>query len=116
MIAHIVPPDVAFRLVSDCDLALPAGDSLGRVSQGGHGPLRIPLHLATGCEGTGIDPGAVPRRACPRWLRGPLLLSDARPAGARRWRQRVACGYRSADRALSTLFGGARAVFGRALR
>src|SRR5215468_10042811 len=86
------------------------------VNQGRHGPLRVPLQLAPRYEGPGIDPGAVPRGARARRLRGPLLLSDARPARARRRRQRVAQGNRDADRTLSALFGGARAVFGGALR
>src|SRR5262249_10410547 len=79
-------------------------------------PLRVPLHLAPRCQGPGVDPGAVPRGARARRLRGPLLLSDARPARARRRRQCVAQGDRDVDRALSALFGGARAVFGGALR
>src|SRR5262252_1218405 len=86
------------------------------VNQGRHGPLRVPLHLAPRCQGPGVDPGAVPRGARARRLRWPLLLSDARPARARRWRQCVAQGDRDADRALSALLGGARAVFGGALR
>src|SRR6266436_711331 len=86
------------------------------VNQGRHGPLRLPLHLAPRYEGPGVDPGAVPRGARARRLRGPLLLSDARPARARRRRQCVAQGNRDADRTLSALFGGARAVFGSALR
>src|SRR5262244_468018 len=86
------------------------------VNQGRHGPLRVPLHLAPRCQGPGVDPGAVPRGARARRLRGPLLLSDARPARARRRRQCVAQGDRDVDRALSALFGGARAVFGGALR
>src|SRR6266436_2869353 len=86
------------------------------VNQGRHGPLRVPLHLAPRYEGPGVDPGAIPRGARARRLRGPLLLSDARPARARRRRQCVAQGNRDADRTLSALFGGARAVFGSALR
>src|SRR6266404_7857237 len=86
------------------------------VNQGRHGPLRLPLHLAPRYEGPGVDPGAVPRGARARRLRGPLLLSDARPARARRRRQCVAQGNRDADRTLSALFGGARAVVGSALR
>src|SRR6516225_440103 len=86
------------------------------VNQGRHGPLRVPLYLAPRYEGPGVDPGAVPRGARARRLRGPLLLSDARPARARCRRQCAAQGNRHADRALSALLGGARAVFGGALR
>src|SRR2546430_14805429 len=54
------------------------------VNQGRPGPLRLPLPLAPRYEGPGVDPGAVPRGARARRVRAPLLLSDARPARARR--------------------------------
>src|SRR6185295_235758 len=96
-------------------LALAPPEQPARPLQGRYGSVRVPLHLAARCQGPGVDPGAVPGGLGARWLRGPLLLPDARPAGARRWWQRVAQGNRDADRALSALFGGARAVLGRAL-
>src|SRR5262249_10524559 len=86
------------------------------VNQGRHGPLRVPLHLAPRYEGPGVDPGAVPRGARARRLRRPLLLSNARPTRPRRRRQCAAQGNPDADPALSDLFGGARAMFGGALR
>jgi len=86
------------------------------VNQGRHGPLRVPIYLAPRCQGPGVDPGAVPRGARARRLRGPLLLSDARSARAGRWRQCLAQGDRDADRALPALFRRARTVFGGALR
>ena len=85
------------------------------VNQGRHGPFRVPLYVAARCQGAGVDPGAVPRGARARWLRGALLLPDARPAGARCRRQCAAQGNRDVDRALFALFGGARAAFGGAL-
>src|SRR5262245_1774969 len=83
---------------------------------GRHGSVRVALHVAARREGPGVDSGAVPRCARARWLRGPLLLSDARPAGARCRRQCAAGGDRGTDRALRALFGGARAVCRGALR
>src|SRR5215468_9113867 len=123
MITHSVPCDDAASKTASAGAARvvrarapeapkrPAG-----VNQGRHGPLRVPLHLAPRYEGPGVDPGAVPRGARARRLRRPLLLSDARPARARCRRQCAAQGNRHADRALSALLGGARAVFGGALR
>ena len=85
------------------------------VNQGRHGPFRVPLCVAARCQGAGVDSGTVPRGARTRWLRRALLLSDPRPAGAgRRWKC-AAPGNRDVDRALFTLFGGARAAFGRPL-
>src|SRR5215470_17893560 len=86
------------------------------VNQGRHGSLRVPLHLASRCQRAGLDPGELPRGAGARWLRGPLLLSDPRPPGARRRRQCIAQGDRDADRALCALFGRARAVLDGTLR
>src|SRR5262249_42957006 len=83
--------------------------------RGRHGPFRVPLHLAPRRQGAGVDPGDVPRGAGARRVRGSLLLSRARPPGARRRRQRLARGDRGADRALPALFGGARAILGSAL-
>src|ERR1700730_15675369 len=123
MITHSVPcGDAAYKTASagaGADAWARAAEAAKRpagVNQGRHGPLRVPLHLAPRYEGPGVDPGAVSRGARARRLRGPLLLSDARPARARRRRQRVAQGNRDADRTLSALFGGARAVFDGALR
>src|SRR6266540_2419199 len=83
---------------------------------GRHGPVCVALHAAARREGAGVDPGAIPRGADARRLRGPLLLPDAGPAGARCRRQCAAGGNRSADRALRALFGAARAICGGALR
>src|SRR5262245_25380851 len=49
-------------------------------NQGRYGPFRVPLHLASRCQGAGVDPGAVSRGARARRLRRTLLLSDARSA------------------------------------
>src|SRR5438094_6250008 len=120
MITHSVPcGDAAFKNASAGAARVAWARAPGarkRPAGVRHGPLRVPLHLAPRYEGPGVDPGAVPRGARARRLRGPLLLSDARPARARRRWQRVAQGNRDADRTLSALFGGARAVFGGALR
>src|SRR6266540_778424 len=83
---------------------------------GRHGPVCVALHAAARREGAGVDPGAIPRGADARRLRGPLLLPDAGPAGARCRRQCAAGGNRSADCALRALFGAARAICGGALR
>src|SRR5262245_7378466 len=87
----------------------------GGLSKGCHGPLCLPLYAAARCEGSGIDPGTVPCGARARRLRRALLLSGARPTGARCRRQCAAQGDRDADRTLRALFGGARAVLGDAL-
>ena len=96
--------------------AVPNPGKPGRVNQGRHGPLRVPIHVASGRQGAGLDPGRLPRGAGPRRLRGPLLLSDAGPARARCRRQCAAGGDRGADRAVSALFGAARAILRVALR
>src|SRR5215475_117179 len=62
----------------------PAGPSTVR-----HGPLRVALHAAPRRQGPGLDSGPVSRRARARRLRRALLLSDARPPGARCRRQCV---------------------------
>src|SRR6266851_10169230 len=93
-----------------------APEQAAGVNQGRHGPLRVPLHLAARRQGAGVDPGALSRGARARRLRGPLLLSGARPARARCRRQRPAQGDRNADRPFSALLGGARAIRGGALR
>src|ERR1700722_16159763 len=89
---------------------IPTPDQSGRANKGRHGPLRVPLHVASGCEGAGLDPGRLPLRPRPRRLRGPLLLPDARPAGARCRRQCALGGYPGADYAVPALCGGTRAV------
>src|SRR5262249_61624454 len=103
---------------ADADMRSPDAD--GKPEQpagltGRHESIRVALHAAARREGPGVDPGAVPRCARPRWLRRTLLLSDARPAGARCRRQCAPGGDRGADRALRALFGGARAGCGGAL-
>src|SRR5438477_4134529 len=91
-------------------LALRAPDQSAGALQGGHGPFCVPLHLAARCQGPGLDSGTLSRGARARWVRGPLLLSAARPAAARCRRQSVTQGDLGAERALAALCGGARAV------
>src|SRR4051812_43173915 len=82
----------------------------------GHGSLRIQLHAAPGRQGTRLDPGILPRGACPRRFRRPLLLPRVGPAG-RGWRgQCAACRDRSVDPNLSALFGRARRLHAVTLR
>src|SRR5437868_1952260 len=89
--------------------------SPGARHKGRHGPLRVQLHAAARRERSGFDPGPVSLRARARRLRRPLLLSDARPAGARCRRQRLAGRDRTADRPLPALFGRAGGFLGGAL-
>jgi hypothetical protein len=107
MIAHNFPYAAAV-MEPDCH---------GRswVNKGRHGPFCVALHAASRRQGAGVDPGAVPGGTGARWLRRPVLLSDARSAGAGCRRQRPAGGNRGADCTLFALFGGARAVLGGAL-
>src|SRR5262245_56179168 len=90
-------------------------DQPAGVNQGRHGPFRVPIHLASRCQRPGVDSGTLPRGPGARRFRGPLLLPDSRPSGARRRGQCVAEGNRDADHALSALLGGARAILGSAL-
>src|SRR5712691_23384 len=122
MITHSIPwgdaaPKTAPAGVARaCRVRAPrAPEQPAGVNQGRHGPLRVPLHLASRCQGAGVDPRDLPRGAGARRLRGPLLLSDPRPPGTRRRRQCPAQGDRDADCALRALFGGARAVLDGAL-
>ena len=78
-------------------------------------PLRGELHVAARCQGTGLDSGTVPASSRPRWVRGTLLLSDARPASPRRRRQCLVGGDRAVDCELSALFGRARGTVGGAV-
>src|SRR6202043_3223193 len=80
------------------------------------GPVCVPLHAASRCQGSRLGAGAVSRRAGARRFRWFVLLSGPRPAGARCRRQCAADGDRSADRGLFALFGPARKVFAGALR
>src|SRR5580698_3100524 len=86
------------------------------LDEGRDGPVCVPLHAASRCQGSRLGAGAVSRRAGARRFRWPLLLSGPRPAGARRRRQCAADGDRSADRGFFALFGPARAVLAGALR
>src|SRR5882672_5412255 len=96
MIAHIIPYSGVVRDPPPYGPARAAADlraapADGKPEQpaglkGRHGPVRVPLHAAPRRQGAGVDPGVVSRSAGARWLRGTLLLPDARPAGARcRW-------------------------------
>src|ERR1700730_15296571 len=125
MIAHSIPRTLA---TLKSGLGHAAGDEGARgVSPWGwqsglpldeerDGPVCVPLHAASRCQGSRLGAGAVSRRAGARWLRWPLLLSGPGPAGARCRRQRAADGDRSADCGLAALFGPARAVFAGVLR
>src|SRR5580700_10633504 len=90
-----------------------SGPPLG---EGQDGPVCVPLHAASRCQGSRLGAGAVSRRAGARRLRRPVLLSGPRPAGARCRRQCAIDGDRSADCGLAALFGTARAIFAGALR
>src|SRR3984893_109763 len=110
MIAHDIPcTGAASSIVGH-------GFARAGVNKGRHGPLRVPIHVASGCEGTGVDPRLFPYGPRPRRLRGPLLLSDARPAGARCRGQCAPGGHRGAGCAVPALFGRTRAVLGGPLR
>src|SRR5215831_17490223 len=121
MITHSVPCDDAAPKTAPAG-AVSATRTAGAprrsagVHQGRHGPLCVELHLAARLQGPSLDPGIVPRRARARRIRRPLLLSDARSTRPRRGRECVAERNRDADRTLSALLGGARAVFGGPLR
>src|SRR5438067_2306167 len=121
MITHSIPHGDAAPETASVGMARTPAVRAGAAPKrpagvGGYGPLRVQLHLTARHQRAGLDPGPVPRRSRARRIRGALLLSDSRPSGARCRRQRVARGNRDSDRALSALFGGARAVFGGALR
>src|SRR5580658_818588 len=85
------------------------------VDEGRDGPVCVPLHAASRCQGSRLGAGAVSRDPRARRFRRLVLLSGPRPAGARRRRQCAIDGDRSADRGLAALFGPARAVFASAL-
>ena len=93
-----------------------ASDCVRSVRSAGHGPLRVELHIAARLQGARVDPWSVSLGARPRRLRGSLLLSGAGSAGDRRRRECADGGDRGVDRALSALFGRARAVRACALR
>src|SRR6202166_2788379 len=86
------------------------------LDEGRDGPVCVPLHAASRCQGSRLGAGAVSRRAGARRLRRLVLLSGPRPAGARRRRQCAIDGDRGADGGLAALFGSARAIFAGALR
>src|ERR1044072_2752709 len=85
-------------------------------SCGTGGSLRFQRGVAARFQGPGIDTGVVSCGAEPRRLRGTLLLSGARPAGARRGRECADGGDRDADRTAAALLRGARTACSRALR
>src|SRR5580704_17579282 len=125
MVAHLFPPSVA-TLKSGLGRAAD-GEGAQAVSPLGwqsglpldeerDGPVCVPLHAASGCQGSRLGAGAVSRRAGARRLRRLVLLSGPRPAGARCRGQCAADGDRGADRGLAALFGSARAIFAGALR
>src|SRR5215204_3403701 len=100
MVSHYLPYRAAAGLAeSATTMVLPVGWTTagGRTHDE---PLRVELHVAARCQGTGLDPGAVSSGARPRWLRWALCLSGARPAGARCRRQCLAGRDRAADRVL----------------
>src|SRR5581483_5449852 len=71
-----------------------------RTTTGCHGPFRVALHVAPRRQGAGVDSGELPGGAGARRLRGLVLLSGARPAGARCRGQCAAGGDRVPDRPL----------------
>src|SRR5262249_18164599 len=115
MIAHNIPSAGAeapcVGLVRP-DAAVRPKVGLAAGHKGRHGPVRVALHVASRRQGPGVDPGAVSRRAGPRWVRGHLLLSGAWPASARCWWSCASGGDRELDRALCTIFGRTRAACG----
>src|SRR5215210_4184665 len=129
MISHILPIMLLKRrereTARNCMRCLTAAGPIGprehgkAAADGGYhtryGPLCFQLRAAARRQGTGFDSRAVPSGAGARWLRGTLLLSDARPAGFGCRRQCPADGNRCAGGALSTLFGRARAILDGAL-
>src|SRR5690242_17403913 len=78
--------------------------------KGQDGPVRVPLHAPSRCQGTRFGAGLFPRRIGARRLRWALLLPRARPAGARCRRQCAARRNSSFDGRLSALFRRARAI------
>ena len=115
MIAHIIPQFLA-------GLRSGGGRSMGErwcvsglALEGRDGPVRVPLHAASRCQGSRIGAGAVPGGAGARRLRRSVLLSSPRSARARCRRQRAPGGNRGADCRLHAVFGPARAVLAGAL-
>src|SRR6516225_262919 len=111
MIAHLIPfwhavpgaPAQPQRLAGPW--FAPEPDREGR-----DGPVCVPLHASSRCEGACFGPGGISRSFGPRWLRWTLLLSGPRPAGSRCWRQCFAGRDTNAHRRLSALFRTAGAV------
>src|SRR5262249_41098043 len=114
MLSHYFPYRAADGANASVTLLAP-----GRRTAGGPDrdePLRVELHVAARCQRAGLGSGAIPSSPGARRLRWTLLLSDARPAGARCGRQRAVERDRAADRELSPLLGrtgrsGRRAVW-----
>src|SRR5579862_1228677 len=125
MIAHLLPQTLA-TLKSGLGRAAggegaqgvsPLGWQSGLpLDEGRDGPVCVPLHAASRCQGSRLGAGAVSRRAGARRLRRLVLLSSPRPAGARRRRPCAIDGDRGVDGGLAALFATARAVFAGALR
>src|SRR4051794_6694580 len=70
-----------------------------------HGPLRVQLHAAARCQGSGLDPGFLSSGFGSRWVRRALLLPNTRSPGTRCWRECVARRDRTIDSPLRTVFG-----------
>src|SRR5580704_4102431 len=122
MIAHLLPQTLA-TLKSGLGRAV-GGEGVGPLGwrsgppldEERDGPVCVPLHAASRCQGSRLGAGAVSRRAGARRLRRIVLLSSPRPAGARCRRQCAVDRDRGADGGLAALFGPARAVLAGALR
>src|SRR5690349_7310672 len=112
MIAHLIP----LRLLPPSRRTSRSLGTKRVLPEGQDGPVRVPLHAPSRCQGTHFGTGIVPSGIGARWLRWALLLSGARSTGARcRW-QRASGRNPDADFRLPALFRTARAVCAVALR
>src|SRR5580704_12864040 len=125
MIAHSLPQTLA-TLKSGLGHALGGEDAKGvgplgwqsglPRDEGRDGPVRVPLHAATRCQGSRLGAGAFLRGPRARWLQWLVLLSGVRSPGARCRRQCAADGDRGADCGIAALFGPARTILAGVLR
>src|SRR5579872_4917243 len=90
----------------------PAAKGLSRSpsGEGPDGPICVPLHAPSRCEGARFGPGIVPRGIGARRLRWPLLLSGPRSAGTRCRRQCIDGRDRRLNCRLFALFRTARTI------